>query len=262
MPVSEESPVLSTEEGPHTWVQRERVQPSGSEARSVAIALPLYDEEGNVGPVVEDLLDAFRKAGLELTITLVDNGSRDGTRAEVEALENANIEVQGVYLDKNQGYGGGILAGMNAAPPTAQVVGYMWGDGQVAAEDVIRVYRRLVADNADISKARRVQRKDGWRRTIVTRVYNTVTLWWFHITSNDTNGCPKLFTREAWDALGPQSVDWFLDPEIMIGVANRGMKLAEVDVISKARDFGASKVGATTVLEFAVNLSRARLRGR
>ncbi len=255
-------PPLSTEDGPRTWVKRERVNPKGGEARSVAITLPLYDEAGNVGPVVDDLLNTFRTAGITITITLVDNGSRDGTRDEVKALEAANPEVQGVYLDKNQGYGGGILAGMNAAPASAELVGYMWGDGQVAAEDVIRVYRRLVAESADVAKARRVQRKDGWRRTIVTRVYNTVTLWWFHITSNDTNGCPKLFTKEAWATLGPKSADWFLDPEIMIGVAERGMKLAEIDVVAKARDFGASKVGAGTVVEFVVNLSRARMRGK
>ncbi len=260
--MSELPPVLSIEEGPRAWVRRERATPRGSETPSLAITLPLYDEEGNVGPVVQDLLGTFRTAGVDITLTLVDNGSRDGTRAEVEALAAANPEVQGVYLDKNQGYGGGILAGMERAPADAQIVGYMWGDGQVAAEDVIRVYRRLVAENADIAKARRVQRRDGWQRTIVTRVYNTVTLWWFHITSTDANGCPKLFTKEAWAQLAPASRDWFLDPEIMIGVASGGMKLAEVDVISKARDFGASKVGASTVVEFAVNLSRARLRGR
>ena len=243
-------------------MRRERILTRGAEARSVAITLPLYDEEGNVGPVVRDLVGTFATAGVALTVLLVDNGSHDGTRAEIEALAAAHPEVQGVYLDANQGYGGGILAGMAQAPPEAEVVGYMWGDGQVAAEDVIRVYRRLVAEDADLAKARRVERRDGWRRTVVTRVYNTVTLWWFHITSNDANGCPKLFTRDAWAALAPGSTDWFLDPEIMIGVARRGMKLAEVDVVARARDFGASKVGTSTVLEFVVNLTRARLRGR
>ena len=260
--MTESPPPLSAEEGPRTWIRRERIASGGALSGSAAITIPLYDEEGNVGPVVEDLLDTFRTAGVDLTVLLVDNGSHDGTRAEVKALAAANAEVRGVYLDTNRGYGGGILAGMAQAPAEAEVLGYMWGDGQVAAEDVIRVYRRLVAENADIAKARRVRRRDGWRRTIVTRVYNTVTLWWFHITSNDTNGCPKLFTREAWATLAPASVDWFLDPEIMIGVANRGMTLAEVDVVARARDFGASKVGTTTVLEFVVNLSRARLRGR
>ncbi len=260
--MSDSPTVLSVEEGPRPWVGRHRQVPPGSEPGSLAITMPLYDEEGNVGPVVQDLLATFRTAGVDLTLTLVDNGSHDGTRAEVEGLVAANPEVQAVYLDKNQGYGGGILAGMAQAPESAKVLGYMWGDGQVAAEDVIRVYRRLVAEGADIAKARRVQRRDGWQRTLVTRAYNTVTLWWFHIKSTDTNGCPKLFTRDAWQALGPRSEDWFLDPEIMIGVADRGMKVAEVDVVSKARDFGTSKVGAGTVLEFVVNLSRARLRGR
>jgi len=135
----------------------------------------------------------------------------------------------------------------------------MWGDDQVAAGDVIRVYRRLVADNADIAKVRRVQRMDGWRRAVVSSVYNTATLWLFHITSSDTNGCPKIFTREAWDSLSPSHTDWFLDPEIMIGVAEQSLKLAEVDVLAQARDFGVSKVGLGTVVEFSINLLKRRL---
>ena len=229
---------------------------------SLALAIPLYDEEGNVERVARDLLATFRTAGVPLTLVLVDNGSRDATRTSVEGLAAAEPEIEGVYLDRNAGYGGGIQAGMRAALESgADVVGYMWGDAQVAAEDVIRVYRRLVVDGADLSKARRVQRTDGWRRALVTRVYNTVTLWLFHVTSSDANGCPKLFRREAWETLSPQSTDWFLDPEIMIAAARHGLKKAEVDVVAHPRTAGRSKVGSSTVVEFLVNLSRERIRG-
>lgn len=235
----------------------DRVLPKGSARLPVTITVPLYDEEGNVDRTARGLLDTFRKAGVPLTLLLVDNGSRDGTRAIVQRLERDEPEVQGIYLDKNQGYGGGILAGMARAD--SPILGYMWGDDQVAAEDVVRVYRRLVADEADVAKVRRVQRMDGWQRALISSVYNTATLWLFHVTSSDTNGCPKFFTREAWDVLAPSKTDWFLDPEIMIGVAERGLKLAEVDVVAQARDFGVSKVGPATVLEFTVNLLRRRL---
>ena len=226
---------------------------------SLALAIPMYDEEGNVERVARELLDTFRTAGVPLSLLLVDNGSRDGTRSIVQRLERAEPEVRGVYLDKNAGYGGGILAGM--AEADADIVGYMWGDAQVAADDVIRVYRRLVVDNADLAKARRVQRTDGWQRTLITKVYNTVTLTLFHVTSSDANGCPKLFRRSAWEALAPESTDWFLDPEIMIGAARLGLKKAEVDVVARPRVAGKSKVGGATVLEFLVNLSRAKLKG-
>jgi glycosyltransferase involved in cell wall biosynthesis len=235
----------------------DRIRPAGSETPPVSLVLTLYDEEDNVAAVAEDLLATFRRADTPLTLILVDNGSRDGTRAIVQELEASEPEIRGVYLDSNAGYGGGILAGMNAA--TDDILGYMWGDDQVAAEDVIRVYRRLVADQLDIAKARRVQRDDGWKRFLVTKVYNTVTLWWFHIPSIDANGCPKFFTRDAWNRLRPSRTDWFLDPEIMIGVADLVMNLGEVDVVARARTKGKSKVKASTVVEFAINLTRARL---
>ena len=239
------------------FVPPDRVSPAGSERPPVTITIPLYDEEGNVERAAQSLLDTFRKAEVPLTLLLVDNGSRDGTRDIVQRMEREEPEVRGVYLDKNQGYGGGILAGM--AQADTEVLGYMWGDDQVAAGDVIRVYRRLVADKADVAKVRRVQRMDGWRRALISSVYNTATLWLFHVTSNDTNGCPKFFTRESWAALSPTKTDWFLDPEIMIGVAERGLKLAEVDVVAQARDFGVSKVGPSTLVEFTINLLRRRM---
>lgn len=224
---------------------------------ALTLTIPLYDEEGNVERAALGLLDTFRTAEVPLVLLLVDNGSRDGTRAIIRRLESDHAEVRGIYLDENQGYGGGILAGMDEAD--TEVLGYMWGDSQVAAADVIRVYRRLVAERADIAKVRRVQRMDGWQRALISSVYNAATLWLFHITSSDTNGCPKMFTREAWAKLSPAHTDWFIDPEIMIGVAECGLKLAEVDVQAQARDFGVSKVGPGTVVEFTINLLRRRL---
>ena len=243
------------------FVPPDRVTTTGkTSSPPLTLTIPLYDEEGNVERITRGLLETFRKAAVPLTLLLVDNGSRDGTRAIVQRLEAAEPEVRGIYLDQNQGYGGGILAGMSEAD--TDVLGYLWGDEQVAAADVIRVYRRLVGDGADIAKVRRVQRMDGWRRALISTVYNTATLWLFHITSSDANGCPKIFTRESWKALAPEHRDWFLDPEIMIGVAEKGLKLAEVDVLAQARDFGVSKVGAGTVVEFVVNMARRRLKSR
>ena len=226
------------------------------ETPSLSLVIPLFNEEGNVEPAAMGLLEAFRRAGVELQLLLVDNGSRDGTRAEVQALEEREVEIEGVYLDKNAGYGGGILAGMGRAD--RELMGWMWGDDQISASDTLRVYRRLVMEQADVAKARRIRRDDGWQREVVTRVYNALTLWLFHIPSPDTNGCPKIFRREAFERLAPASRDWFLDPEVMIGYCREGLKLAEVDVVARPRTRGVSKVKAATVGEFVVNLVRAR----
>ena len=153
----------------------------------------------------------------------------------------------------------GTLAGMESLDSGCPILGYMWGDGQIQAVDVIRVYRRLVAEKADVAKVRRVQRRDGWKRAVVSGVYNTLNLWFFHVTSTDANGCPKLFTREAWTSLAPSKRDWFLDDEVMIGLARKNMKLAEVDVVAEPRRKGESKVGAGTVLEFCLNFFRQRM---
>ncbi|MBN95472.1 MAG: hypothetical protein CL928_15635, partial [Deltaproteobacteria bacterium] len=238
-----------------------RPGPEGGECPSLGLCIPLYNEEGNVEAVARDLLGAFRQASVPLQLVLVDNGSTDDTRKLIGTLAASEPEISGVFLERNRGYGGGILAGMARLGGDREVVGYMWGDGQIGGSDVIRVYRRLVAEKADLAKARRVERVDGWRRAAVSRVYNAMTLWLFHVTSPDTNGCPKLFSRTTWKQLAPHSEDWFLDPEIMIAVASRGLKLAEVDVVARPRTAGVSKVGTGTVLEFCKNIVKVRVKG-
>ena len=225
----------------------------------VSLVVPLLDEEGNVEELARELFDVFDRANVPIVVILVDNGSGDRTRELVLALAEGEPRIKPCLLDRNAGYGGGILAGMRLA--TTPILGWMWGDRQVLAVDALRVYRRLLQDEADLCKARRVRRDDGWRRLLVTRFYNVASLWLFHVQSADANGCPKLFTRQAWERLAPRSEDWFLDPEVMIGAARHHLKIAEVDVVSERRKAGRSKVHAGTVVEFIINMARFHRQG-
>ncbi|MFQ5790938.1 MAG: glycosyltransferase family 2 protein [Acidobacteriota bacterium] len=226
----------------------------------LSLAIPLYNEEGNVERVVGNLTAALDKEGVSYEIILVDNGSTDKTRILVDALCNGNPRLRPVHLDQNAGYGGGIQRGL--AECAGRYIGYTAADDQVRAEDVVRIFTTLKQHDVDLCKARRVVRHDGLARKIVARVYALIFPLFFRVSSRDIHGWPRIFKREWLRRMALFSMDWFIDAEIMVKAEKLGLRVLEVPVVLHRRSWGRSKIRMSTILEFAVNLTRYRLGGR
>lgn len=220
----------------------------------LSLVIPLYNEEENVEAVARGLLGALRSAGLPFELLLVDNGSSDGTAGLIDRLAADNPEVRKVTVAVNQGYGWGVLQGLRAAQ--GDVLGYMAGDGQTDPEDVVRVYRLLVQQGLPLAKARRVRRHDGLVRLLITLLANLLFRVLFRLRTSDVNGTPKLMTRPLYESLALRSKDWFVDAELMIKCARRGVPFGEVPATFGARERGRSNVRLATLLEFLRNIGR------
>src|SRR5262245_1902579 len=225
----------------------------------LSLTLPLYNEAGNVERVVRSLVKVLDKKGVDFELVLVNNGSSDGTGDVLASLQAEDRRLKLVSLPTNAGYGGGILAGLSRC--TGRYVGYAWGDDQIEADDVFRVFDLLRSDGLDLCKTNRTDREDGLERRIVSRIYNDLFGLLFSVRSSDVNGCPKIFRTEALAAIQPTSRDWFLDAEIMIKAHRRGLSAAEVPVTYRRRRWGRSHVRVSTLLEFLWNMLRYRLTG-
>ena len=216
----------------------------------LSIVVPLFNEETNVEWVASELVKAFESANIAYELLLVNNGSKDGTSTVIGRLASANNRIRVVSLEKNAGYGGGILAGLRAC--SGRFIGYTWGDGQVSAASHVEVFQKLKRDGLDLCKARRIERHDGPVRKIVTVSYNLLFPLFFKSATRDVNGCPKIFKREVFERMNVVSKDWFIDAEIMIKSSQSGLKSGEVPVVFAARRHGSSNVGFRTVLELSL----------
>lgn len=231
-------------------------------APELSLVMPCYDEEEVVEHTIGDLFAAFDAAGRRLELIAVDNGSRDRTGAILADLARRELRLVVARVEVNEGYGNGILAGLPLA--RAPWVGLICADGQVAAEDVVRLFAGADPEEGPrLLKVRRRFRRDGIRRKIVSVLYNVLMMVLYPgLGSIDVNGNPKLLPRPALEKMSLVSKDWFLDAEILIQARSLRLPVVEIDVVGHARGGGKSNVRASTCLEFARHLFQHRVLGR
>lgn len=230
---------------------------SAQDAKFSAV-ITLYNEESNVEPLTRNLMSAFREQFPEQSfeLVLVLNGPHDRTPEIAKGLASEFKEITLVSLGVNQGYGGGLLAGLSVA--RGPVVGIFDGDEQIASQDVARIFAAALLEPDDIVKARRTAREDGLQRLVVTKIFNSLFRVMFGKLSADINGKPKVIKRSALDRLKLEATDWFIDAEIMIQAARLNLSVLEIPVTFKRRKSGSSNVRLDTLLEFLKNMWKYR----
>jgi glycosyltransferase involved in cell wall biosynthesis len=214
------------------------------------------------GYTIRRLHQVFERAGHRLEIVAVDNGSRDRTGAIIADLAQQGLGVVPCRVERNEGFGHGVLTGLPLA--SANLVGIIPADGQVDAEDVVRLFEAaLSADGKVIAKVRRRFRMDGLLRKVVSVSYNLFTrLLWPTLASIDLNGNPKIFPRAVIPLLRLESKGWLLDLEFLIKTHYLGLRVLEFNVFARMRGNGTSHVRASTCWEFFKHLLAYRFSRR
>ena len=226
----------------------------------LSIVFPLYNEQENIPHVIPPVISVLEGRGIDYELVLVDNGSRDRTGELLRELAAQNKRLKTVRVEVNQGYGWGIICGLNHA--VGEYVGYMGSDGQILPQDIVRVYDMIKQDGLEFAKVKRVSRGDGWIRKINTLCYNNLFYTLFRVRSFDINGTPKIFKHTLLDKFNPVSKDWFLDAELMIKAQAMGIEVGEVPVNFLPRKGGRSNVKLHTVQEFLDNMWEYRFGGK
>lgn len=107
----------------------------------LSLVLPCYNEKDNLKALFQRLDTLAETAEFPMEIILVDNGSTDGSDLIFqEELSIRNSEVFKVHrVEKNIGYGYGILSGLRAAK--GDVLSVTHADRQTDPLDVIKAYK-------------------------------------------------------------------------------------------------------------------------
>ena len=106
----------------------------------LSVVAPMYNEEGNIAAFVVAVEKVVTAIGVPFEIILVDDGSSDGTWAQIVAQSKLHPALRGARLARNFGHQGALLAGLSEA--RGQAIVSMDGDLQHPPELIPELFAR------------------------------------------------------------------------------------------------------------------------
>lgn len=108
----------------------------------LSLIIPCFNEEGNVFPLHEAVVEAFSETILDYEFVFVNDGSRDGTADRLrELVATSGQHVKVLQFSRNYGKEAAILAGLTEAEGDCFTI--MDGDLQQSPEVVVEMVRYL-----------------------------------------------------------------------------------------------------------------------
>jgi glycosyltransferase involved in cell wall biosynthesis len=213
---------------------------SGEEtgAPELSVVVPIYNEEGSVGPLCEAIRAALDPAAASYEVVLVDDGSTDATLERLRREREADPRVRVVALSRNSGQTAAMAAGFRHA--RGRVIVSMDGDLQNDPADIPLLVRKL-EEGCDVVCGWRKDRQDTFvSRTLPSKIANRLIAWMTGIPIHD-NGCSlKAYRAEVIRSLNLYSEMHRFLPALS---AMTGARIAEVVVRHHPRVHGRSKYG-------------------
>ena len=161
-----------------------------------SIVVPVFDEEGAAPALAREIAAAF--AGEAFELIFVDDASRDGTRAALQALSAEIPQLRLLAHARNAGQSRAVRTGVLAA--RAPIVVTLDGDGQNDPADAPRLVDHLAAGPARLALVGgvRVKRQDSAAKRVASRLANGIRQSLLKDTAADTGCGLKAFRREAF----------------------------------------------------------------
>lgn len=204
----------------------------------LSLVIPLYNEAGNILPLVGSAVEVFTALGRAHEIILVNDGSTDGTAAEIAEAAARWPQCRELRLPQNSGQAAALLAGLREARGEFLVM--MDGDGQNDPRDIPALLALVEGGTVDLACGWRVDRHDSTLRRIMSRVANAVRSRVLGDGVHDS-GCQLRVMRHAVrEAFHPMELMQSFIPALAVAA---GFRVGEKPVRHHARRRGDSKYG-------------------
>ncbi len=222
----------------------------------ISIVIPVYNEAGSIAQLCKECESVLSGMGGEYEIVLVDDGSTDGSIAEIRKLCVDKKNIKAVSFTRNFGQTAALACGFECA--SGDVIVPMDGDGQNDPADIPGLLKALTG-GYDIASGWRKKRKDPW----LTRVFPSQIANWLisRITGIHLHdyGCTlKAYRKETVKGIHllgemhrflPAMASW------------RGARTTEIEVSHRERVRGKSKYSVLRTFKVLLDLVTVKFMG-
>lgn len=205
----------------------------------LSIVIPLLNEEESLPELhawIKKVMDAH---GFSYEILFIDDGSKDGSWAQIEQLAALDPSVRGIRFRRNYGKSAALNVGF--ARTRGKVVITMDADLQDSPDEIPELYRKITEDGYHLISGWKQKRYDPITKTLPTKLFNGATRLMSGIKLHDFNCGLKAYHSDV-----VKHIEVYGEMHRYIPVIAKWEgynKIGEQVVQHRARKYGSSKFG-------------------
>ncbi|MBU1033809.1 glycosyltransferase family 2 protein [Patescibacteria group bacterium] len=206
----------------------------------ISFVVPIFNEEGNVKKLHEEILKVAKVLKKDFEIILVDDGSVDKTPEILRTLKPARI----ITLRRNSGQTAALDAGFKAAK--GDYIVSLDGDLQNDPANIPAMLEYLSANNLDVVCGWRQKRKDSFSKKFISKGAKALRNLLIKDHVHDAGCTLRVYKRECFNGMSLRGELHRFIPALLVW---RGFKVGEMPVKHRARISGQSKYTITRTIK-------------
>ncbi|MBK1643574.1 glycosyltransferase [Thiocapsa imhoffii] len=228
----------------------------GEERPPLSVIIPLYQEIDSIDPLLARVHEALAGYGGPWELILVDDGSRDGTGARLQASAlQYGRHVRVLILRRNFGQTAAMQAGFDVARGT--LIATLDGDLQNDPADIPRMVDELLERDLDLLQGWRRRRQDAVvMRKLPSRIANALIGKVTGLALHDYGCSLKIYRAEVIKEVTLLGEMHRFIP-VWVASVTAPHRIGETEVTHQARRFGTSKYGISRTFRVMIDLLAA-----
>jgi glycosyltransferase involved in cell wall biosynthesis len=223
----------------------------------LSVVIPVYNER----KFIEEVLSRVQAAPFQKEILVIDDGSTDGTRALLQALEQAQatgqqevpiqsgegrLDLRGIrflFQDRNRGKGAALRLGF--AEASGDVILVQDADLEYDPRDYEKLLDPILDGRADVVFGSRFlggpQRVHYFWHYVGNKFLTLLSNILTNLNLTDMETCYKVFRSEVLKTLHLESNRFGFEPECTAKMANGNWRIYEVPISYAGRTYAEGK---------------------
>ena len=215
----------------------------------ISVVIPLYNEQENVRALLDELFAELGKLGRTHEVICIDDGSRDGTFAALQAIAAERPTLRVIRFRLNFGQTAAMSAGIEAA--RGDIIVPMDGDLQNDPADIGNLLAKLDSGYDVVSGWRRDRQDREFGRKLPSRIANRLISRISGVRLHDYGCSLKAYRR---DVLRDVKLYGEMHRFIPIYASWQGARVTEMVVNHRVRKAGVSKYGLSRTFKVVLDL--------